>query len=349
MAEVWEVAVTDTTRVQDAARAAAEAARASGLGPPRVDAAVLTASELATNMCRYAGGGRFVAEPVGEQWGNARALQLVALDHGPGIEDVPRALADGFTSSSGSLGSGLGACARAADFFELHSSPGRGTVAVARFSPPEDRERFSAPAVTGGLHIPLDGGPLSGDALAFRSGRGHRTVMLADGLGHGAAAAKASDLASRFVLGRGGEQPETLLRGMHEVLRRSRGAAVAIADIDESRHRLTFCGVGNIGARLYHGGRWRSLLSRPGIVGAFGLRTPNPERHGWEPGDMLVLHTDGLPSRWTPQGVERLASHDAAVIAAVVLRDAGSAALPLRDDTGVAVVTHTVRPDGGDR
>ncbi|MDE3721129.1 SpoIIE family protein phosphatase [Nocardiopsis sp. N85] len=349
MTEVWEIAVTDTSRIRDAARAASEAARAVGLDASRTAAAVLTASELATNMCRYAGGGRFLAETAREPWGASRALQLVALDHGPGIENVPRALADGFTGHPDSLGAGLGACLRAADFFEVQSSPGRGTVAVARFALPADRERFAGPAVTGGLHVPLDGAALSGDALAFRNDRGRRTVMLADGLGHGAAAAQASELAARFVLGRGGDPPETLLRDMHEALRRSRGAAVAVADIDESHRRLTFCGVGNVGARLYHGGRWRTLTSKPGIVGAFAPRTPFPQRHGWEPGDMLVLHTDGLPSRWTPDGVERLAAHDAAVVAAVVFRDAGSAARPLRDDTGVAVATHTVRPDGGDR
>lgn len=349
MTQVWEVLVTDTTRIRDAARVVSEAALGLGLGPVRTDAAVLAASELATNMCRYAGGGRFVAEAVGEPWGSARALQIVALDHGPGIADVPRALGDGFTSSADSLGAGLGACRRAADFFDLQSTPGRGTVAVARFARPEHRALFAGPARVGGLHAPLDGARLSGDALAFRNDRGRRTVMMADGLGHGAAASQASELASRFVLGRGGDTPETLLRGMHEVLRRSRGAAVALADIDESRRLLTFCGVGNIGARLYHGGSWRSLASRPGIVGAFALRTPLPERHGWEPGDMLVLHTDGLPSRWSPDGIERLAARDAAVTASVVFRDAGSAARPLRDDTAVAVVTHTARPDGAPR
>ncbi|WP_159940418.1 MULTISPECIES: ATP-binding SpoIIE family protein phosphatase [unclassified Nocardiopsis] len=346
MTRVWEVSVTDSTLVPDAARAAAEAARSLGLDGARTDAAVLTASELATNMCKYAGGGRFVAEEAREPWGSARALQMLALDHGPGIRDVPAALRDGF-STAGSLGTGLGACARAADFFELQSSPGRGTVAVARFARPAERALFEAPAVAGGLHIPLGGYPRSGDALAFRSGAGRRTVMLADGLGHGEPAAEASDLAARFVLDNGGTAPEVLLRRLHEELRRTRGIAVALAEVDESRHRLTFCGVGNIGARLYRGGRWETLLSQPGIVGAFSLRTPVTARREWWPGDMLVLHSDGLPSRWRPEGIERLRDHDAAVVAAAAFRDSGSAARTPRDDTCVAVVTHTVRSGQG--
>ncbi|XKK41001.1 SpoIIE family protein phosphatase [Nocardiopsis sp. ARC36] len=345
MTRVWELTVGDATRVPDAARAATEAARSVGLDGPRTAAAALTASELATNMHRYAGGGRFVVEVAQEPWGGVRAVQMLAVDHGPGIADVPRAMKDGFSSGK-SLGTGLGACARAADFFEVDSRPGRGTVAVARFAPPGDRALFEGRAVTGGVHVPLGGYRNSGDALAFRSGSGRHTVMLADGLGHGDAAAEASALAARFVLANGGEEPAALLRGLHEVLRRTRGAAVALADIDESGRRITFCGVGNVGARLYGGGRWDALLSRPGIVGAFAMRTPAPVERDWTPGDMLVLYSDGLPSRWVPDGIERLRGRDAAVVAGTVFRDASSAARPLRDDTSVAVVSHTSPSDG---
>ncbi|MEV6819471.1 SpoIIE family protein phosphatase [Nocardiopsis dassonvillei] len=349
MTRVWDLAVTDATCVPDAARAARKAALGIGLDGAAADAAALAASELATNMCRYAGGGRFVAEEARGPWGTARALQILALDHGPGIPDVPRAMKDGFSTAEDSLGAGLGACARAADFFEVHSAPGRGTVAVARFARPADRALFGARAATGGIHVPLGGYKLSGDALAFRGGGALRTVMLADGLGHGEAASDAADVASRFVTGSGGGAPDTLLRGLHEALRRTRGAAVAIAEIDESRGRLTFCGVGNIGARLYRDGRWETLLSQPGIVGAFSLRTLAPARREWSPGDMLILYSDGVPGRWKPEGVEALRGHDAAVVAGAVFRDSGSAARPLRDDTSVAVVTHTARPDGGGR
>lgn len=60
-------------------------------------------------------------------------MQIAAIDHGPGIADVPAALRDGF-STGRSLGAGLGTCRRLSDDFALHSVPGRGTVAVARVS-----------------------------------------------------------------------------------------------------------------------------------------------------------------------------------------------------------------------
>lgn len=345
MTRVWDVAVSDSTLVHQAREAVGEAAAAAGLDQARAGDAALTATELATNAVKYAGGGRIVAEVVSDSWGNARALQILALDHGPGIGDVDRAMADGY-STGGSLGTGLGACARACDHFEVDGAPGRGTLALARIAAPGHRALFTAPAVTGGLRLALGGRPESGDGLALRGGPGHRTVMLADGLGHGAGAAEASDTAARTVRHRAAEPPESLLRLLHTDLRPTRGAAVAVADIDESAHRLTFCGVGNVSARLYSGGRWETLLSQPGIVGAFGLRTPVPLRRGWNRGDLLVLYTDGLPSRWSCEGIEHLADRDAALVAARVFRDAGSAARPLRDDTAVTVVLHTQHFDG---
>ncbi|MBR8741713.1 SpoIIE family protein phosphatase [Nocardiopsis sp. MG754419] len=343
MTRVWEVTLGDPTLVRRAREVTEKAADAAGLDRARAGDAALVATELATNAVKYGGGGRFVAEVCRDGWGNASALQILLLDHGPGIPDVRRAMADGY-STGGSLGSGLGACARASDHFEVDSVRGRGTLALARIAATEHRHLFTAPATTGGLHLALGERPESGDGLAFRSGSGHRTVILADGLGHGAPAAVAAETAADVVRRQAGEAPETLIRLLHTELRPTRGAAVALVDVDESAHRLTFCGIGNVGARLYDGHRWESLLSRPGIVGAFGLRTPTPAVREWRPGSMLVLYTDGLPSRWSPDGIEHLAEKDAALVAARVFRDAGSAARPLRDDTAVAVVVHTERP-----
>lgn len=54
----------------------------------------------------------------------------------------------------------------------------------------------------------------------------------------------------------------------------------------------------------------------------------------------LVLHSDGLPARWTPPGDPEPLTHAPAVVAVTLLRDAGSPARPPRDDTTVAVLAH---------
>jgi len=65
----------------------------------------------------------------------------------------------------------------------------------------------------------------------------------------------------------------------------------------------------------------------------------------WTPDSLLIPHSDGLPSRWVPPDDPELLTHDPAVVAAVVLRDAGSAARPLRDDTSVAVLAPAASDD----
>ena len=54
-----------------------------------------------------------------------------APDRGPGIEDLGRALEDGY-STAGRLGLGLPGVKRLMDDFEICSAPGMGTTVIAR-------------------------------------------------------------------------------------------------------------------------------------------------------------------------------------------------------------------------
>lgn len=164
--------------------------------------------------------------------------------------------------------------------------------------------------------------------------------MLADGLGHGPQAARASSAAVEALRGSPHLPPADLLRRLHRALRDTRGAAVAVAQLDVAAGRLYFAGVGNAGARLRRGGSWQGLVSRPGIVGAH-LPVHLPEQQQtWAYDCLLVLHSDGLPSRWSPGPVDDAPSSlDPAVIAASIVRDASSPARPVRDDTAVVVLS----------
>ncbi|MFG2943972.1 SpoIIE family protein phosphatase [Streptomyces adustus] len=351
MARLWDVPVHDSTRVRDARVAAEEAAALAGLDERRTAAAALVASELATNLLKHAGGGQLLVDlvapaTVGEGRDGHDVVQIAAVDHGPGMADVAAALRDGF-STADSLGAGLGTCVRLADDFGLHSAPGRGTVALARIGTTpagagraagaaDGAQRCTARA--GGVNIPFAGASYSGDTWAWVRAGDRLTLMLADGLGHGPQAAHASTAAAQ-VLGQSAHlSPAELLRRLDTGLRGTRGAAVALAQLDADTGRLTFAGIGNIGARLREGDTWRHLLSRPGIVGVHRPTTLPETRLPWGPDRLLVLHSDGLPSRWVPPSDPGLLLADPAVVAAVTVRDAGSAARPVRDDTAVAVL-----------
>ncbi|MFF4536695.1 SpoIIE family protein phosphatase [Streptomyces aureus] len=348
MTRVWDVPVHDSTRVRDVRVAAEAAAGHTGLGRDRAAAATLVATELATNLLKHGGGGRILIETVHTDLalpgtGRGPALQMAAIDHGPGIADLAAASRDGF-STTDSLGAGLGTCRRVCDHFEVHTVPGRGTVALARVhAARRDRAGHrspdtSAPVRAGGVNIPLAAAEHSGDAWACVRSGDRVTLLLADGLGHGPAAAEASGAAVAELHRLAHLPPDELLGALHPALRRTRGAAVAVARLDLVDLHLDFAGIGNIGARLRSGDTWSPLLSHPGIVGAHRPARLPRSRLPWTPDSLLVMHSDGLPSRWVPPPHAPLTSWDPAVTAAVITRDSSSAARPARDDTTVAVL-----------
>ena len=92
---------------------------------------VTAASELARNTLIYGGGGTMRLEAVSA--GARRGLRLVFEDKGPGIEDIERAMRDGFTTGTG-LGLGLSGAKRLSNEFEIQSAVGEGTrVTIVRW------------------------------------------------------------------------------------------------------------------------------------------------------------------------------------------------------------------------
>ncbi len=81
-------------------------------------------SELARNIERYVGIGTLTLTAQG---GPEGYVQVLAEDHGPGIKDVARVLAGGYTTSRG-MGLGLSGSRRLMDEFEIKSTVGVGTT-----------------------------------------------------------------------------------------------------------------------------------------------------------------------------------------------------------------------------
>ena len=87
------------------------------------------ASELSTNIIRYAGKGRITLRVVQEE--NRVGFEIVAHDEGPGIDDIEKAMEEHFSKGNG-LGLGLSSVRRIMDDFNIQSKPGHGTRIVAR-------------------------------------------------------------------------------------------------------------------------------------------------------------------------------------------------------------------------
>jgi serine phosphatase RsbU (regulator of sigma subunit) len=122
-------------------------------------------------------------------------------------------------------------------------------------------------------------------------------LAVVDGLGHGPDAAAAAARAVQILVASPQASPGEALRLCHDALRGTRGAAVGIATVESAIGRLTYAGVGNIGARLIAGGRALRLPSSRGIVGAI-LPTIRPFHAALEAGWLLLLHSDGVSDRF---------------------------------------------------
>jgi serine/threonine-protein kinase RsbT len=118
-----KVAVRDQHDVPQARRAAEDAARRAGMCMLDVGVIALVASEMATNLARYAPGGTLSSSGVD------CCVYLESRDAGPGIIDPVVALQDGF-STGGGLGLGLGTMKRMMDSFSLATSPDGTTIKV---------------------------------------------------------------------------------------------------------------------------------------------------------------------------------------------------------------------------
>jgi serine/threonine-protein kinase RsbT len=81
-------------------------------------------SEIARNITAYAQRGEVLIDVIHD--GGRRGIRVVAVDEGPGIADVEKALTDGYTTGAG-LGLGLPGARRLVDEFDIQTAPGEGT------------------------------------------------------------------------------------------------------------------------------------------------------------------------------------------------------------------------------
>ena len=148
----------------------------------------------------------------------------------------------------------------------------------------------------------------SGDRCLIRPSGGGMLIAVVDGTGHGAAAAAAAKIAIATLEAHECETPLALLLRCHEELKGTRGAVMTIAYVDHRDQTLTWLGVGNVEALLFHGPRQpkpdRALL-RNGVIG-YHLPAVRAEVLPLRPSDTLIMATDGI----TPDFGDALILHD---------------------------------------
>jgi len=324
------IRVEASDQVGEARRAAIALARELNFDEAQTARAALVVTECATNLWKHGGGGEILLSGAGSP--QDPAMQILALDKGPGMADVGECMRDGY-STAGSSGTGLGAVARLASEIEIYKDRGKGTALLARIRNGNGHHADASALDVGAVCVPKTGETLCGDGFATRTGANFEAVLVVDGLGHGPSAADAADAARKAFAESGATGPVEAILEVHGALRATRGAAAAVAWLDFTHRQVRLAGIGNVAAVIYDGRDTRHLASLPGIVG-HDVRSVKEFTYAWPTRATLLLYSDGISTHWGPGAYDALLSRDPSLLAGVLYRDWSSG----RDDATVLVI-----------
>ncbi|MGE8410388.1 MAG: ATP-binding protein [Pseudomonas sp.] len=317
--------IEDSSQIGHARRCAQQLAQRHGFSEADAGRVALITTELASNILKHANRGELHLQVIPRE--KDVGIEILAIDRAAGF-DRDECMTDGF-SSRGTQGIGLGAVSRQAEVFDLYADS-RGAVLLARIYPAGGSKfdlRFGA------TQHSLHNDPACGDTWQLRVKGAQISALVVDGLGHGEDAQHAA-LAGRKVFALTPfASPVELLQDMHQAMTGTRGGALAVAQFDGDADRLRFTGIGNIGATLISTDKPRGMTSHPGIVGG-QYRKAQPFDYAHVNGNLLIMYSDGLQSRWNLLDYPGLMFRHPAVIAAVLHRDFSRG----RDDATVLVV-----------
>jgi anti-sigma regulatory factor (Ser/Thr protein kinase) len=312
------VPVAESSQPAAARRAAIQLAQDAGLDGQSTGNFALLVTELATNLVKHATEGRLLMRCF--EVDGSDGVEVLSLDKGPGIADVAKALIDGY-STAGSLGTGMGAVIRAAGSFDLYSQADKGTAIIVRIPAKSGRSSSPSSASIGVVHQPKGGEPISGDEWALRLFSDGWICAVADGLGHGLLASDAAKAALEPIRScKGNPLPTDLITAAHDAAKPTRGAVCGIAVQDGQAGVVRFAGVGNISAVVLNGEERRHLVSSNGVLGHDVGRVKEFQQP-WSKQSILLMHSDGIATRWDMDLYPGLLARDPSLIAGVLYRD----------------------------
>ncbi|APG48975.1 ATP-binding protein [Phaeobacter porticola] len=325
--------ISDPSDVSVCRRYVRQLARAAGFSNARTEEIAIVVSEAATNVLRYANRGRCLLQVMPGVRG-AR-LALIVLDRGPGINALDKMMRDGVSSES-SAGLGLGAMQRLSDRFDIYSNSEEGTVVACEFQVTP----YQPPVMdVAGLLVTHPSETCCGDAWDMACVTrttvpdGRLDVILCDGLGHGRRAADASEEVLRGFARKSGRSPAAALSDISVDIAATRGAVAACVAVAASGRRMSYASVGNIATIRTRLGETKRFATRDGRLGAARV-SPFSDEIDLIPGDVVILHSDGLVTLRDLHEKPALLMRSALLIAGKLMAENFRG----RDDAGLAVI-----------
>jgi anti-sigma regulatory factor (Ser/Thr protein kinase) len=317
MRESTAIVISESSQTGEARRVALALAHRLGFKETERGKLGLVVTEIANNLVQHAHGGILLLRAI--EQATIPGIEIMSLDHGPGMVDMHQCLQDGF-STSGTSGNGLGAIQRLSDFFDLYSIADKGTALLAHLWSEPELPLAERRLEIGAVCLPKLGETVSGDAWASHI-KPHRSLLLvADGLGHGPDAASASAAAVRIFHEQQHRSPLAIVEAAHTALSSTRGAALAMIEIDFEQQSVCFVGVGNIAASIFSPTEHHNLVSFNGTVG-HEIRKIQAFTYPWYPNGLLIMHSDGLSTQWQLDRYPGLSQKHPSLIAGVLYRD----------------------------
>lgn len=335
MIEPVALPIVESSQVGEARRIAIALGSQLGFNETERGKVGLVVTEFAHNLVRHSQEGQLLLQPKIKH--NIKGIEILSLDKGPGIRNISECLRDGF-STAGTSGTGLGAINRLCAFFDIYSVVNVGTACVAQmWASPLPTNQPNEQIESGVVCLPKTGEEVSGDAWAINPGAERCLFMVADGLGHGIQASKASRAAVSIFEANLGKSPKEMIEMAHGALRSTRGAALGIAKVDFENLTVDFAGVGNISGTIISPEHSNNMVSHHGTVG-HEMRKIREFVYQWHKEGLLIMHSDGLSTHWRLDSYPGLASRHPSLIAGVLYRDFHR----VRDDVTVLVARQRI-------
>ncbi|NCI49467.1 SpoIIE family protein phosphatase [Sediminibacterium roseum] len=294
-------------------------AAAAGFTERKVGEIDIVVAELVSNLVRHGGGGQLFVKLIEES--EVQGIEIISVDSGPGIADVNRVMEDG-VSTKGSLGQGLGAIKRLSQVFQVYSQRNWGTIVLVRVFN-EEMPNFRKPpkADIRYLALPKPGEEYCGDRFISVTTPQHIKLFFGDGLGHGPEAEKAVTMACDAFQKFTDPDPVQIIRYLNSEVKKSRGLVGTAAVFDVKAATWRICGVGNISTRMYNGAVPKNHMSYNGIIGLNVPNTLNAQESPYEKGQLLIMCSDGLKSRWDMLKFPSVLRYDYSVLLAALIKD----------------------------
>ena len=288
--------------------------------PHRAAETDIIVAELTSNLIKYAKSGELLYR--GHVENDQNQIEIYCLDKGIGFENVAKIMNDGY-SSSNTLGHGLGSIKRLSNDFQIYSMKNWGCVQYVKICEKPD---FKMPPMQSGLNyaaiaVNYPGEKVCGDGYYIKQSKKGFQIFAGDGLGHGENANEAVELAIKAFKQSVETDPSEILRDIHTKVKKSRGLVATIASVNYDSEVWSMCGIGNISTRIYSGLENKTYTPYNGIIGHNIPRTLNNTIIPYKKHQIIIMHSDGLRTRWNLNELISIIKQNPGIIASSLYKE----------------------------